>query len=450
MALPRAPLALALAAAALVTGAGVPAARAQLFFASRPAPGLAISPLLIQASVVPGAADVPVDVLFSLVVPADRSALDFEQSLYLLWPGAVSSPTAVGPAEPALAQAVEAHGVTVIAEGRLPLVARRGYETDTTTEVVAEGAPFVTAVRTGGPQGLSAPATYIRIPWTPRLANRAWLMDLQLVARGLVKPQASTWLDRAMRGPRSTVALGWADVGSPAMFAVYFGQRERALPVTHPSQLAIDFARTESLNVDSVTPGTSRRELSQSRESTTVVSLFLEHGEGLTPEVLTVAFGYFSRWQTWAPVLVPMLFFVLGNVAGVLVRSLAQTVVARVATHLRFGRARESGAARERGAIISRDRLAGIVPGETTYAQVLELCGPEAEESEGLVAPDRKTLVYRGWREVPRRSWSLGWISRIAYWTIEQHEVTISLVREVVSDVQASVRRTRRSEPPRG
>ena len=443
-------LATGVAVAVAVVSAAAPAADAQLFFASRPSPGLAVAPLFIESIVEPGASDVTVDLLFGAIVPADRSALDFEQSLYLLWPGAVASPDlSTGPPEPALAKAVEAYGVSVIAEGRLPLSARRGYESDTGAEGVPEGAPFVTVVRTGGPLGLSTPATYIRIPWTPRLVNRAWLMNLQFVARGLVKPKVTTWLERTMRGPRSSVSLGWSDVGSPAMFAVYFGQRDRVLPLAHPSQLTLSFTGSETLGVDAITPRTSRRELSQSRDSTTVVSLFLERGEGLTPEVLTVDFGYFSRWQTWAPVVIPVLFFVLGNVAGVLIRYFAQVLGTQVAARLRFGRAEESGAPRERGVVLGRDRLARIVPGETTYAQVLELCGPDAEESEGRAAPERKTLVYRGRREVPQRSWSLGWLSRIAYWTIEHHEVTITFAHDVVSDVDTNVRRTRLSEAAR-
>ncbi len=56
----------------------VPAtAHAQLFLASRPRPEFAIGPLFIRARVTPGASDVAVDVLFSVVIPPTRSALDF-------------------------------------------------------------------------------------------------------------------------------------------------------------------------------------------------------------------------------------------------------------------------------------------------------------------------------------------------------------------------------------
>ena len=88
---------------------------AQVFLASRPASGLAVRPLFIVATISSDAADVPVEVLFSLVIPPDRSALDLEQDIHLLWPGEI------GAAEPgpgfALPPAVAAQ-VTVVATGR--------------------------------------------------------------------------------------------------------------------------------------------------------------------------------------------------------------------------------------------------------------------------------------------------------------------------------------------
>ena len=117
--------------------------------------------------------------------------------------------------------------MTVVAGGHLRLQAQRHYESPADTEVMATGAPFVSVVRTGGPLGRSPAATYIRIPWNPRLANQAWLMSVQFVAKGLVKPKPSTWLGRTVSGPRNTVTLGFNDVGAPAMFSMYYWQREQ-------------------------------------------------------------------------------------------------------------------------------------------------------------------------------------------------------------------------------
>jgi len=44
----------------------------------------------------------------------------------------------------------------------------------------------VTFVRQGGPLGLTAPATYIRVPWAPKLASRDWQMNLRLTVPGLI------------------------------------------------------------------------------------------------------------------------------------------------------------------------------------------------------------------------------------------------------------------------
>jgi hypothetical protein len=145
-------------------------AEAQVFLASRPHPGLAVTPLFIVASVGSDASDVPVEVLFSLMIPPDTSALDLEQDLYLLWPGEVVG-TGDGDGGIELPPDVAAQ-VTVIARGRLPLRARRHYESSADAEPLAPGAPYVSVVRTGGPLGRSPAATYVRIPWTPRCC--AW------------------------------------------------------------------------------------------------------------------------------------------------------------------------------------------------------------------------------------------------------------------------------------
>jgi hypothetical protein len=101
------------------------AAEAQVFLAPRPHPGLAVTPLFVVASVGSDAPDVPVEVLFSLMIPPDKSALELEQDLYLLWPGEIAVP-GDGDGGIELPPDVAAQ-VTVTARGRLPLRARRHY-----------------------------------------------------------------------------------------------------------------------------------------------------------------------------------------------------------------------------------------------------------------------------------------------------------------------------------
>jgi hypothetical protein len=420
-------------------------AEAQVFLASRPHPGLAVTPLFIVASVGSDASDVPVEVLFSLMIPPDTSALDLEQDLYLLWPGEVVN-TGDGDGGIELPPDVAAQ-VTVIARGRLPLRARRHYESSADAEPLAPGAPYVSVVRTGGPLGRSPAATYVRIPWNPWLANQAWLTSVAFTARGLVKPRPTTWLGRLVSGPRSTLTLGFNDVGAPAMFSMYFWQRDNVLPVTSPGRLLANFARADHLAIDAMFPPAARREPSPSAASTDVVSLFLAPAAGLTPQVLRVEFGYFSRLQSWGPILIPALFFALGNAAGALARGAAERLYRRLSGWLQLGRRRASAPGMDTGTVIPRERLTAIVPGETTTEQVLRLCGRETEEREDFARPRRKTLIYRGRRDVPHRRWAWGWLAAVRAWDVERHEVEISVDDDVVQNVQVRIDRARSPRP---
>jgi hypothetical protein len=102
---------------------------------------------------------------------------------------------------------------------------------------------------------------------------------------------------------------------------------------------------------------------------------------------------------------------------------------------------------RETGVILAREDLARIVVGETTREQVLEIAQGDPEEFEQLAAPDRRTLIFRGRRVVPRQGRRFGWVSHVNAWDVEQHEVEIELEHDVVRDVQARVRRTHLTEP---
>ena len=162
-------------------------ADAQVFIATKPNPEFTIGPLFVRASVSPAFGPITVDVLWGLVVPPTLSPATLAQDLYLLWPSEVVPDRTAGAPDPALAGYVTGRGYTIIAEGRARLFAQALYQMD--ANVPPEplgGAPFVTVVREAGPLGLTSPATWIRIPWNPRMVNRAWLMQVSLVTRGLV------------------------------------------------------------------------------------------------------------------------------------------------------------------------------------------------------------------------------------------------------------------------
>lgn len=427
--------------AALLAGAGP--AEAQVFLASYPRTGLTVTPLFVVADVTSDGPDVPVQVLWSLMVPPDRSSLDLEQDIYLLWPGEVAG-AEIGGGIPLPADV--AAQMTVVAQGRLRLQAQRTYESAADTEVLPS-VPFVSVIRTGGPLGTSPAATYVRIPWSPRLSNQAWLMSVHFVARGFVKPKPTTWLTRAVSGSRSTLALGFNDVGAPAMFSMYYWQRDNVLPVASPARLMANFARADHLAIDEMFPPAARREPSAARPATDVVSLFLTAPEGLTPQVLRVEFGYFSRVQSWGPVLIPALFFALGNAAGALVRGLAERLRARLSGWLQLGRRRASAPGIDTGTVLSRPQLAAIVPGETTYEDVLRACGSQVEEREDLARPGRKTLVYRGRRDVPHRRWAWSWLAAVSHWDVERHEVEIGVDDGIVQSIQMRIDRARGARP---
>jgi len=436
--------------AALLIGSVPAPARAQVFLASRPDPDFEIGPLLVRASVTPALGPVTIDVLWSLVIPPTRSALDLEQDLYLLWPGEVDGLTAPGPPDPSLAKYIEARGFTPLTEGRLPLYAHSLYQMrrDAPPEPIEGGAAFVSFVQTGGLNGLTAPATYIRIPWTPKLANRTWLVNLRMRIPDLIKRRKTTWVEDTFRGPRHVFSLSYHDVRSRAVFPLYVEHRDRVIRLADdPAELIVNFADADHLKIDEVFPVSSSKRLSETLESTEVVSYFIEKSQGIAPQLLTVQFGYFSGPRALAPILVPLLFFVLGNVAGVVVRYLAGHAVRNFGAHVQIGRWNAIPRRRTTGVILSRETLARLVPGETTYEDVIRLCGPDAEHVERLDAGTRRTLIYRGRVVVPERRRAFGWVTTVSHWHAEDHTVQIELEGDRVCDIQAHLRRSRVAAP---
>jgi hypothetical protein len=117
---------------------------------------------------------------------------------------------------------------------------------------------------------------------------------------------------------------------------------------------------------------------------------------------------------------------------------------------LAFGRPDGDSPRRALGTIVAPEKLDHIRPGITTYNEVVRLCGTDAEERRQLGAPHRRTLVYRGRRLVPQRRPIFAWLATVSHWDSEEHEVEIELDHDVVSDVQARVRRARLAQPETG
>jgi hypothetical protein len=422
-------------------------AAAQVFVGAASRPQFEIGPLFVRANVTPALDTIVVDITWSVAVAGGRSLAGVEQDILLLWPSAVGGDAKLGPPEPDLEKFVQARGLDAIDSGRVAYAARNLYAPGAAGarpwDPIAGGAPFVTFVRSGG-MGLTSPASLIRIPWDPRMLNRAFLMRLTFPTKGLLKDKPSTWTERTLWGPRHRLTLSFNEVRHRAIFPLYFEQRDRVVRLSEdPAQLLMDFADSPHLKIDEMVPAGARRQLSETRDQTDTVSLYLDRSEGLTPQVLNVQFGYFTGLQSWGPVLIPLAIFVAGNVGGVLIRNVAERLSKRWSGRLRFWRKAEQPPTRERGVVLDRDTLSRISPGVTTHREVLDLAGHDVEERQSLTEPTARTLVYRGRRIVPHQKRLAGVLATVTHWDVEDHEVEIVVERDLVRDVKANVRRSR-------
>ena len=235
--------------AALVTPAP---AHGQVFLASRPHPDFMIGPLFVVASVSQGIPDVTVNLSWSLTTgPVTRKA-DMEQDLYLLWPSEIMEGTAPGRAEPQLIREVEGRGLSVVSSGRLVLRRRDRMQLGTTAlgEPIAVTPSFVNFTRPGGQTGV---VTYIKIPWTPSMADPLSIVTLVLPLKGLIVPKAGTWLEDLFWGRRQVLTTGFGDLGPPVLglFALYYEHRDRIVHLARDYSLVIaNFGDSDHLKIE--------------------------------------------------------------------------------------------------------------------------------------------------------------------------------------------------------
>src|SRR3989475_3091900 len=163
-----------------------------------------IGPLFVVASVSPGTPDVTVNLSWSLTTGPVTSKADIEQDLYLLWPAEIVESTAPGPAEPQLVREVERRGLAVVSSGRLVLRSRDRMLLGTAAlgEPVPVTPSFVNFTRPGTQAGAVA---YIKIPWTPSLADQLSIVTLVLPLRGLLTAKAGTRLEDLFWGGRQVL-----------------------------------------------------------------------------------------------------------------------------------------------------------------------------------------------------------------------------------------------------
>jgi hypothetical protein len=443
-----------LSVAVVLLGPLATGARAQVFIASGAYPDFKIGPLFVSAavnkqSIARDAGPLMVTVSWSLVLPPNKSAASVAQDLYLLWPGEVAGRPGAAGADPALLRHVRALGFTVKESGQLRLSGRSRSDMGTTAGVKRlEEAPFVTFIRDAGAVRGARGASYIRIPWAPEFASLDWLVRLDVPLRGGITAKPTSWLEETFWGRRYVITLGFGDVGSLSLYPLYFGARDRVVPLAHDfSMVLLNFADFDHLKLDEVVPMSANRRLSESRPNTETISLPLVASEGLAPQVLKAQFNYFPGRLAWRPILISALFLILGNLTGPMFAALARRASRTLRARVHLGRGQEG---RQQGTILSREVLERIRPGETSYDEVLRLCGSNAEEQQHLPSSDTRTLVYRGERLAPHRSRSFGWFATVSHWDVEHHEVQIDFERDRVRDVQARVRRSRPAQPSTG
>jgi len=223
---------------------------------------------------------------------------------------------------------------------------------------------------------------------------------------------------------------------------MYFEHRDRVVRLAPDvSLLLASFSDADYLRIEDISPPVATRRGSRVRAGSENVSLALTPVDGAVPQVLKVRFNYFSGWIAWRPILVSALLLLLGNLAGVLLFTQQFSGVLRRRLHI--GRSREGETARPTGIVLPPETLRGITPGESTYADVVRLCGRPTEETEELSPYRRRSLVYRGRLTVPQRSFSLGWVATVNGWDAEDYEVVIDLDGDHVRDIQSRVRRSR-------
>ena len=423
------------------------AARGQVFIASRPDPDFRIGPLFVSASVKPADVEaapmhpLTVTVSWSLVLPPRGKAAAVAQDLFLMWPGEVAGTPGAAGIDPALVRRLADAGFHPKESGRLRFTARRRTDLGTSAGFVPLGeAPFVTFAREGGPAGARG-ASFIRIPWKPEMASLDWLVRLEIPLRDVIVPTPVSWIEETFWGRRYTLGMGFGDVGYVSLYPLYFGARDRVIPLARDfSMLVVNFSDASHLKVEEMTPATATRRPSETRPDTDSIRLPLVASESLEPQQLRIRFNYFSGRLPWRPILISALLLGLGNLTGPLFLALSRRVARVFRSRIHVGRSAENG--RQSGTIPPRDALEQVRPGHTTYDQVLKLFGPQAEVHERLPSGETRTLVYRGQRVVPHRRRSFRWFATVSHWDVEDHEVQIDFERDLVRDVQARIHRS--------
>src|SRR2546427_157862 len=176
------------------------------------------------------------------------------------------------------------------------------------------------------------------------------------------------------------------------------------LPRDH-SRLLATFPDAEHLRIEGIEPAHAVRRGSRVRVGSETVAMPLNPvGDG-TPQVLKVQYAYYRGVFAWRPVLISLGLLILGNLTGLWM--ISGEVSSLMRARLRLGR----GARDAEPIAITPERLAAIRPGESTYEDVVRVCGLPDEQHRRVAAGQRRTLVYRATQRRPERGVSVGWLT---------------------------------------
>jgi hypothetical protein len=414
---------------------------AQVFVSATPRPDIAIGPLFVGATA-PSDFAAPVNVSVTWNIVQRQGSPAYEQTLALLWPSEIAAATADGAVDPALVNYVESRGFTSMSSGRLILRARSQSQLGlpTPAEHLPVSASYVSFVRRDAPPQAGTGAL-IWVPPTPHLGDQRWVLNLTFPVRGMITPKPATWLEDVFWGRRNALALSWGDVGSITFYPLYHEHRDRIVPLAREySRLLVSFPDADHLRIEAIEPSAAVRRGSRLRASTETVSLPLNTVEA-TPQTLKVQYAYYRGVFAWRPVLISLGLLVLGNLTGLLM------VSGRLSSLLRARLRVAAGSNTREPRALTPERLAEIRPGQSTYDDVVRVCGQPDEQHHRLADGTRRTLVYRTTQRRPERGLRVGWLTTVRHWDIERYEVDIELDGKHVHDVVIHVRRSRARSP---
>jgi len=365
---------------------------AQVFLASEPHPEFAVGPLFLIANVRPDRS-VTVNLSFSLTPQPGVSIAALRQDLFLLWPAEIAESTAPGPPDPGLARNLSEQ-FSIVGGGRLQLRARDRtlVGTGQLGDVLPEVASYVTVTRRGSLANQVSPVSYVKIPWTPKLADPLSVTTLVMPMRGLVAPKPASWVAETFWGRRWILTIGFGDLGSPVMpvYALYFDHRDRVVRLGREySQIIASFSDSDHLLIDQMEPAAATRRPSRVRAGAELVSLVLTPVEGITPQTLKVQFSYFTGRIAWRPIVVAGALLLLSNVAGAIMFGREMFGVVRSRRRAR------AAAGRLRAEWLTGDAQAVLLVGTATYDDIVARWGPPDEDRERLSTPGRRIIVYR-------------------------------------------------------